>query len=121
MKIFNWRGRRRRALPDSRPCAACGLAPKIRLNNNLGQYCLYYGTRIPKDEAREMSSLRKHCKEDGNHFVWPVQGYSAKDLLAWKMTMADWRLKRMFLKVAIIVALASLALAPFGMVFSPFF
>ena len=120
MKHF-YRGRPRRTLPDTRPCSACGLAPRIRLNNHLGRYCLYFGTRIPEDEARDLGGLRKFCIEDGNHFVWPVHGYSAKELLAWRMTMADWRLKRTFLKVAIVVALASLALAPFGLVFSPFF
>lgn len=121
MKQFNGWGRRKRTLPDSRPCKLCGLAPRIRINNNLGRYCLYYGTRIPEDEAREITGLRKICIEDGNHFVWPVQGYTAKDLLAWKMTMTDWRLKRTFLKVAIFVALLSLALTPFGVVFSPYF
>lgn len=122
MKVFTFRGRPRRTTrPDTRPCAACGLAPRIRLNRNLGRYCLYYGVRIPSDETREMTVLRRHCMRDGNHFVWPVEGYTAKELLAWKMTHADWHLKRTAIKVVIIVTLASMALAPFGVMFSPFF
>ena len=119
MKKFDWRGRQRRTRPDTRPCAACGLAPRIRLHNHLGRYCLYFGTRIPEDEARELNDLRKFCIEDGNHCVRPVHRYSAKDLLAWRMTMADWHRKRWILKVAVIVASASLAPAPFGLLSGP--
>ena len=34
MKRLGFRGRKRRTLPNSRSCAACGLAPKIRLDGN---------------------------------------------------------------------------------------
>ena len=41
--IQHWRARRHvRALKDTRPCAICGLAPKIRLGKGqYGQYCLF--------------------------------------------------------------------------------
>ena len=117
MKRSGFRGRAHRTLPDSRPCGACGLAPKIRLGRNPGQFCLYYGTRIPRDEARELSALRQHCISDGNHFVWPVAGYTLEELLAWKMAL---KLKRTAIKVAMIVTLLSLALAPFGLAFNRF-
>ena len=99
--------------------AVCGLAPGIRINNNPGRYCHYCGTRILKDKAREITGLRKIRIEDGNHLVWPVQGYTAKDPLAWKMAVTGRRLKRTFPNVAIFVALLSWVLAPFGRVFSP--
>lgn len=61
-----------------------------------------------------MTVLRRHCMQDGHHFVWPVERYTAKELFAWTMTRADWHRKRTAIEVAIVVTLASMALAPFG-------
>ena len=89
--------------PDSRPCRICGLAPEIRLSSEHGRFCLFYGVRIAPEEAGEADSpIRRRCLQDGNHFVWPLCGLTAQQLLEWKRQHADWHLDRLGLKVAII-------------------
>ena len=121
--IQHWRARRHvRALKDTRPCAICGLAPKIRLGKGqYGQYCLFYGARIAPEESQNATvGLRKHCIEDGNHFTWPLRGYTAKDLLAWRINHQDWYLRRTAIKVGAIVAIVSVALTALGVVLQAF-
>lgn len=117
MKSVHRRGRRRGARPDSRPCAACGLAPKLRLDKGLGQFCLYDGMRIPKDESHRITGLPKSGLEHGNRCIWPVHGHAARERFDRKMTREDGYLRRSSKKDALVVALASLALAPLGWVF----
>ena len=113
--LIKWPGRvaRSKQLIDTRPCAVCGLAPKIKLKNaDMGQFCLYYGVRIPVDEANQIQrGLRALCLQDGNHFTWPVLGYSAEKLLQWRMTHVDWHLKRSALKVGAFAGVISLIIS----------
>jgi hypothetical protein len=116
--IQHWRLRRHlRTLQDSRPCAICGLAPKIRLGDGqYGHYCLFYGARITPEESQDSNTgLRAHCIKDGNQFTWPIRGYSPKDLLVWRINHSDWYLKRTAMKVAAVVAILSLVLSAVGL------
>ncbi|MGI9304640.1 MAG: hypothetical protein ACR2RB_18330 [Gammaproteobacteria bacterium] len=115
--IQPWRLRRQlRTSKDTRPCSICGLGPKIRLGKGqYGQFCLYYGVRIAPEESQDVTfSLRAYCIKDGNHFTWPTRGYSAKDLLAWRINHTDWYLKRTAMKVAAVVAIVSVVLSVVG-------
>lgn len=99
-----------------RPCRICGLAPNIRLSEEHGQYCLYYGVRITPEEAgNPQSILRRRCIEDGNLFVWPLRGLTPIQLLDWRRQQADWRLKRLSLKSAMIIGGISVLLTLAGL------
>jgi hypothetical protein len=76
----------------------------------MGRYCLFFQVRIPEDEESDGNSeLRKACVKSGNHFTWPLDGLTAKDLLDYRFKHADWRLKRWALKVGMAVGVGTVA------------
>lgn len=103
---------------DNRPCAICGLAPKIRLSsdgNNYGRYCLYYGLRVPPEELNNVhEGLRLVCREDGNHFTWPVIGVTPKDLLDWRMDHMDRHFHRKVLVWGVLIGVATILVTALG-------
>lgn len=84
----------RKAPQDSRPCAICGLAPQTRLSRGHGRWCLYYSMRVAADEEGDPNApLRAHCRRDGNHFIFPLVGFTASDLLEYTIRHAEMRNK----------------------------
>jgi len=102
---------------DRRPCKICGLAPKIKVREGLGQYCLYYGIRIADDEASDTNNwVRKICLQDGNNFTWPVIGLKADELLEWRREHLDRHLRRKALIWGVAIGVASLVISMLGVV-----
>jgi len=100
---------------STRPCNLCGLAPEITAREGLGVYCLYFGMRIPQDEAEDpRSAFRQSCVANGNHFVWPVKGVNPAELHEWKIAHEDWYLNRKAVKAGMIVGLISLVASAIG-------
>lgn len=118
IEIFDVRRAIRRT-GDKRPCAVCGLAPKIRLDGDYGRVCLFYGVRIlPEEENDTNKGMRAYCMKDGNNFVWPVLGLNHKDLLDWSIHRNDWYLKRTALKVGAVVGVLGVVLTAIGIAVS---
>jgi hypothetical protein len=105
--------RRRKNKPvDHRPCAMCGLAPRIKVHEGMGQFCLYYGIRISDDEANDVDNdIRKICRQDGNHFTWPVVGLKADELLKWHIDHLDHHLQRTTLIWGVVIGVVSLVIS----------
>lgn len=118
IEIFDVRRAIRRT-GDNRPCAVCGLAPRIRLDGDYGRVCLFYGVRILSDEENDVTKgMRSYCMNDGNNFVWPVRGLGHKDLLDWSIHRSDWYLKRTAIKVGAVVGVLGVVLTAIGIVMS---
>jgi len=95
-------------LKDTRPCSACGMAAKIKLDQALGSYCLWYQVRISPDELSERKTpLRARCITDGNNFIWPLVGVKSVELVNYKRDHHDWYIKRTSLKVGMVIAVVS--------------
>lgn len=118
--VKHWRRRCELAkkLKDTRPCAICGLAPRIKLKNaDMGRYCIFYGIRISKEEeSDDKSDVRQNCMKDGNNFTWPVESFSPQELLEWRKNHTDWFLRRSAIKVAAFVGVVSVFLTAIGIV-----
>lgn len=93
------------------PCRICGLAPQIRISDEHGQFCLFYGVRVTQDEANDpLSPLRRRCIQDGNQFTWPVKDVSPLQLLEWRRMHSEWRLTTMSKRFGIWIGAATLVL-----------
>jgi len=117
-KYFKYR-KEARERSDSRPCAVCGLAPKIRLNtDSMGRYCLYYGVRIPPEDLNKVDEgLREYCRLDGNHFTWPVRNVDPKELLDWRIQHNDRHFNRKVLVWGVAIGVLTIVITALGVWF----
>lgn len=65
-------------------CKHCGLCSPSE--NEKGFYCLYYTCELPNTDAEDIDTpLRRQCRMDGNHFIWPVKGITPLELVRLKI------------------------------------